>query len=80
MTRERLNSIWETAAIFLALFSLWPWRLGWEPVLFWRGVLLLALVLMVIVAYLRIRRLRRLPKERDKQGPTTPFGPFPPTP
>jgi hypothetical protein len=80
VTRERLNFIWETAAIFFALFSLWPWGLGWRPVLLWRGVLLLALVLMVIVAYLRIRRVHRLPKERDKQGPTTPFGPLPPAP
>ena len=79
MTRERLNFIWETAAIFFAIFSLWPWLLGWEPVLLWRGVLLLALVLMVIVAYRRVRRLHRLREERHKQGPTTPFGPFPPT-
>jgi len=80
VTKEKLNFIWETAAIFFALFALWPWRLGWEPVLLWRGVLALALVLMVIVAYLRIKRLHRVREERDKQGPTTPFGPFPPTP
>jgi hypothetical protein len=80
VTRERFNFIWETAAIFFALFSLWPWGLGWEPVRLWQGVLLLALVLMAVVAYVRLRRLHRLPKERDKQGPTTPFGPLPPSP
>ena len=78
--REKFNFIWETVVIFVAIFALWPWRLGWRPVLFWRGVLLLALVLMAVVAYLRIRRLHRLREERDKQGPTTPFGPLPPAP
>lgn len=74
MDRERFHFIWETAAIFFALFALWPWQLGWEPRRFWCGVLIAALVLMLVVAYRRISRFRRLREEERGQGPP-PFSP-----
>jgi len=80
MTKERFNFIWETAAIFVAIFALWPWLLGWEPRRFWWGVLVGALVLMLVVAYRRIRRLHALREEREDQESLPPFGPLPPLP
>ena len=77
MTRERFNFVWETAAIFFAIFSIWPWRLGWEPKALWSGVLIAALLLMVLVAVRRIRRVHRMRDERREQGPPPP-GPLPP--
>ena len=77
MTRDRFNFIWETAAIFFAIFAIWPWRLGWEPKALWYSVLAAALLLMVLVAVRRIRRMHRLRDEQSEQGPRPP-GPFPP--
>lgn len=79
MTRQQFNFIWETAAIFFAIFALWPWRLKWEPRALWSSVLVAALLLMVLVAVRRIRRMHRVRDERREQGPPT-SGPVPPLP
>jgi len=79
--RARFNFIWETAAIFFAIFALLFWRFaGRYAVLRW--VLLLAgFGLMVVVAYLRLSRLHRLRDERKDDGPLgPPFGPPGPPP
>jgi len=81
VTRERFNFIWETAAIFAAIFALLFWRLSSQgPGLRW-GVLVAALVLMLVVTYLRLSRLHRPRGERRDQdsppasGPPTPLPP-----
>ncbi len=77
MTREQFTFIWETTAIFLAVFALLFWRFASQHhVLRW-SVLVGALLMMILVAVRRVRRLHRLKDERQKQGPGPP-GPPPP--
>jgi len=59
MATKIKGEAWEWVAIFVALFALWPWILGFRhPV--WQVALYLALVLMFIVAVRKIRRFKGL--------------------
>ncbi len=80
VTRERFNFVWETAAIFAAIFALLFWRFSSQGVVFRWVVLVAALVLMLVVTYLRLSRLHRLRGERQDQDSPPPFGPPPSLP
>ncbi len=80
MTREVFNLIWETAAIFAAIFALLFWRFSSQGAALRWGVLLGALALMLVVTYRRLRRLHRARQEQQGPGSPPPFGPLPPLP
>jgi hypothetical protein len=77
--KQKFDFIWETAAIFFALFALLFWRFNQSLTALRWGLLLAAFALMILVAYRRITRLHRMKDEQDqKDPPGPPFGPFPP--
>jgi hypothetical protein len=77
--KQKFDFIWETAAIFFALFALLFWRFNQTLTALRWGLLLVAFALMILVAYRRIGRLRRMKDEQDQSGPSgPPFSPFPP--
>ena len=80
MTREAFNFVWETAAIFAAIFALLFWRFSSQGTALRWGVLLGALVLMLVVTYRRLRRLHRVRRDQQGRDSLPPFGPFPPLP
>ena len=80
MTREQFNFIWETAAIFAAIFALLFWKFSSQGVALRWGVLLGALALMLVVTYRRLRRLHSARQEQQEPGSRLPFGPLPPLP
>ena len=63
MATKIKGEAWEWVAIFVALFALWPWILGFRhPV--WQFSLYLALALMFIVALRKIKRFKGLIKKK----------------
>ncbi len=80
VTREVFNLIWETAAIFAAIFALLFWKFSSQGVALRWGVLLGALALMLVVTYRRLRRLHRARQEQQGPGSPPPPGPLPPLP
>jgi len=59
MASKIKGEVWEWVAIFVALFALWPWILGFKHPL-WKFALYLALALMLLVTVRKIRRFRSI--------------------
>ena len=63
MASKIKSEVWEWVAIFVALFALWPWILGFRHPI-WQVALYMALVLMFIVALRKIKRFKGLIKKK----------------